>query len=258
MSGSGDNVSPPIPDESEFIFTVQFTETMMQLFIVYVIAIVTFVASFSILSFVPRRVKSEVRLLKRGFAWMIATSVGLVAFRITTLGYKLSINEPVIKSTVYGFAVPAAGLVAAMFGALVPGHYGARWIIAGASITLIVADTCSQVYIHERLLCVRDGRCMNAMTKSQPYLDDEGTLHLLSLGYQLALVLDVWTLLIDAYLMIAGGCCHMRYSMRLLANAPEYVMVPKFVRNADVYKPRRRTLKATYSGRLHNDDAVIS
>ena len=91
---------------------------------------------------------------------------------------------------------------------------------------MVCADTVLEVTCHYAIECRLSGRCVDERGAAS------GVLAAMKHGAFAAIFLDVWSILMCAYALIACGCCRARYTMRDITPGARVVLLGTRTRHA--------------------------
>ena len=156
----------------------------------------------------------EVSLIKTNLKVLRLLSFLLILLQLPLLSH--STNYPNRKSPYETLIRPVGTLAVIGFGFVVNSHPVFRWIFALGMMYLVAFETTSEVILYEDVKCFSRGiSCSGRM----PTLQDTTYYIWRDL---MAIGLELWCFLINAYLTIAIGCCTSRYSVRMLSTGLPY------------------------------------
>ena len=209
-----------------FLEASEITRNEWRLVAVYAGAVVSFCIGF--VAFIARHARklSELELIRRALRWQRGVCVLLLLARLPFL-YLKAVDDAVGDVAGLGGALASgAGCLLAFWGFFLNSHHAIRWLFLIGQSAMVCTDTVLEVTCHYAIECRLSGRCVDERGAAS------GVLAAMKHGAFAAIFLDVWSILLCAYALIACGCCRARYTMRDITPGARVVLLGTRTRHA--------------------------
>ena len=191
-----------------FLFDSKVTANEWRLVAVYGAAVAIFCAGFG--AFIARQFRtcSELELVRVALHWQRAVCMLLLLARLSFLYLQVVDDDVGGVAGLGGILVTGAGCLLAFWGFFLNSHHMVRWVFLLGQSVMVCADTVSEVTCHNVIECRLSGRCVDEHGAAG------GVLLAIKHGGLAVVFLDVLSILLCAYALLACGCCRARYTMR--------------------------------------------
>lgn len=192
----------------DYLNTSDVSPNEWRLITVYAAAVGTFCLGF--VAFFVRHVHTlcELDLIRRALRWQRGVCILLLLVRLPFLYLEATDDDVGGVAGLGGLLVTGAGCLLAFWGFFLNSHHMIRWVFLLGQAAMVCADTVSEVAFHYAIECRRSGRCVDDRGSAV------GVLAARNYGDLAAVFLDVLSILLCAYALLACGCCRARYTMR--------------------------------------------